>query len=157
MPRLLIKNAKAIVGIRTIVQRVVPGTVMAELPTIENAWLTVDQGLITGFGHMSALPDIPLSAFHQVIDASGRYVLPGWCDPHTHTIFAAPREDEFVDKINGRSYQEIAARGGGILNSATKLRALCEDELYAKAEARLRTMMQQSTVAMASLPRKTIA
>ncbi len=121
---------------------------MAELPTIADGWLTADDGRISAFGPMSTFDNELEGEAAEVIDASGRYVLPGWCDPHTHTIHAAPREEEFVDKINGLSYQEIAARGGGILNSAAKLRAMSEDELFLKAETRLRSMMRQGTVAV---------
>jgi imidazolonepropionase len=121
---------------------------MAELPTIADGWLTADDGRISAFGPMSTFEPELVGGATEVIDASGRYVLPGWCDPHTHTIHAAPREEEFVDKINGLSYQEIAARGGGILNSAAKLRAMSEDELFLKAETRLRSMMRQGTVAV---------
>lgn len=148
MRRLLIKNAKALVGVRPVGQRVVAGRAMAELPRIEDAWLTADGGHITGFGHMDDFPGITDWSELQVIDATGRYVLPGWCDPHTHTIHATSREEEFVDKINGLSYQQIAARGGGILNSAAKLRAMGEDELFEKAQARLLSMMRQGTVAV---------
>ena len=84
----------------------------------------------------------------EVIDATDRYVLPDWCDPHTHTVFAASREGEFVDRINGMGYQEIAARGGGILNSAAKLRAMSEEELFDRAAVRVREMMRQGTVAV---------
>ena len=148
MSSLLIKNAKALVGIRAAGDRIVPGLAMAHLPLLENAWLTADQGRITGFGPMSAPPALATTEGRTVIDATDRFVLPGWCDPHTHTVHAAPREEEFVDKINGLSYQEIAARGGGILNSATKLRAMSEQELYTRSEERLRTMMHQGTVAV---------
>jgi imidazolonepropionase len=148
MRRLLIKNANALVGIRPLGQRLVRGRSMAELPTIADGWLTADDGRISAFGPMSTFEPELEGGATEVIDASGRYVLPGWCDPHTHTIHAAPREEEFVDKINGLSYQEIAARGGGILNSAAKLRAMSEDELFLKAETRLRSMMRQGTVAV---------
>lgn len=148
MPRLLIKNAKAIVGLRPEGQRLVRGRAMAELPSLADAWLLAENGRIAAFGTMDTFNGIADWSDLQVIDASGRYVLPGWCDPHTHTVHAAPREEEFVDKINGLTYQEIAARGGGILNSANKLRAMSEDELFTKAEARLHTMMQQGTVAV---------
>ena len=83
-----------------------------------------------------------------VIDATGRLVLPGWCDPHTHVVFAAPREEEFVDKIRGLSYQDIAARGGGILNSARALRLMSEEALFEQASSRLHDMMRQGTVAV---------
>lgn len=121
---------------------------MAELPAIANGWLLADEGRISAFGPMSTFDTALDRTAAEVIDATGRYVLPGWCDPHTHTVHAAPREEEFVDKINGLTYQEIAARGGGILNSAAKLRAMREDELFTNAESRLRTMMRQGTVAV---------
>ena len=148
MRRLLIKNAKALVGVRPMGMRCVPGKAMADLPLIEDAWLTAEDGRITAFGPMSEFTGITDWADLLVIDATGRFVLPGWCDPHTHTVFAAPREEEFVDKINGLSYQEIAARGGGILNSAAKLRTMSEEDLFTQAKARLEVMMQQGTVAV---------
>lgn len=148
MHRLLIKNAKALVGIRPEGQRLVRGRSMAELPAIANGWLLAEDGRIAAFGPMSTFDKAGDFVDAEVIDATGRYVLPGWCDPHTHTIHAAPREEEFVDKINGLTYHEIAARGGGILNSAAKLQAMSEDELFLKAEARLRSMMRQGTVAV---------
>lgn len=148
MRRLLIKNAKALVGVRPMGMRCVPGKAMADLPLIEDAWLTAEDGRITAFGPMSEFTGITDWADLLVIDATGRFVLPGWCDPHTHIVFAAPREEEFVDKINGLSYQEIAARGGGILNSAAKLRTMSEADLFTQAKARLEVMMQQGTVAV---------
>lgn len=148
MERLLITNAKALVGIRPVGMRTVPGRSMKELPLIEDAWLTAEQGRITGFGSMTTIDAAMDPSRWTVIDACGRFVLPGWCDPHTHVVFAAPREEEFVDKINGLSYQEIAARGGGILNSAAKLRAMGEEELFQQARQRLHVMMQHGTVAV---------
>jgi len=148
MRRLLIKNAKALAGVRPMGMRCVLGKAMADLPLIEDAWLTAEDGRITAFGPMSEFTGITDWADLLVIDATGRFVLPGWCDPHTHTVFAAPREEEFVDKINGLSYQEIAARGGGILNSAAKLRTMSEEDLFTQAKARLEVMMQQGTVAV---------
>ncbi len=148
MKRLLIKNAKGLVGTHPADLRRIPGRSMKDLPIIADGWLTAEDGRITGLGNMDSFPGITDWSGLTVIDATGRYVLPGWCDPHTHTVFAAPREEEFVDKINGLSYQEIAARGGGILNSAAKLRAMSEDELHEKASVRLYGMMQQGTVAV---------
>lgn len=121
---------------------------MRDLPVLENAWLTAENGRITAFGTMDEFIGITDWTDLEVIDATGRFVLPGWCDPHTHTIHAASREEEFVDKINGLTYQEIAARGGGILNSAAKLRGMNEDELFDKAKTRLNAMMAQGTVAV---------
>ncbi|MEO8590756.1 MAG: imidazolonepropionase [Flavobacteriales bacterium] len=148
MERLLIKNAKALVGTHPTGTRLVSGSAMAKLPVIEDAWLTAENGRITGFGSMEDWPGITDWTGLTVIDASGRFVLPGWCDPHTHTVFAAPREAEFVDRINGLTYQEIAARGGGILNSARKLRDMPEDELFERAKGRLEEMMFHGTVAV---------
>lgn len=148
MRRLLIKNAKALVGTFPVGIARVSGAAMAQLPMVEDGWLMAEDGRITALGPMSNFPGISDWSDLTVIDATGRYVLPGWCDPHTHTVFAAPREEEFVDKIKGLSYQDIAARGGGILNSAMKLRAMSEDDLFTQAKARLEEMMRQGTVAV---------
>jgi len=146
--RLLIKNAKALVGTHVASVRRVGGAAMAALPMIEDGWLLAENGVITALGPMATWPGISDWNDLEVIDASDRYVLPGWCDPHTHTVFAAPREDEFVDKIKGLSYQDIAARGGGIMNSARKLRDMDEETLFLQARERLRVMMHQGTVAV---------
>lgn len=148
MRRLLIKNAKALVGTFPLGVSRVAGASMAKLPLVEDGWLTAEDGRITALGAMSDFPGITDWSDLTVIDATGRYILPGWCDPHTHTVFAAPREEEFVDKIKGRSYQEIAERGGGILNSAMKLRVMSEDLLYIQAKERLEGMMHLGTVAV---------
>jgi len=148
MPRLLIKNAKALVGTHANGIARVAGKAMAQLPQIADGWLLCEDGRIAALGPMSEFPGVTDWTGLTMIDATGRYVLPGWCDPHTHTVFAAPREEEFVDKIKGLSYQEIAARGGGILNSAMKLRAMDEEQLFVQAKARLEGMMAQGTVAV---------
>lgn len=148
MSRLLITHAKALLGTHAQGTGPVRGAAMADLPRIENGWLLAENGIITAMGSMDTLPGVEHGPDLTVIDARGRLVLPGWCDPHTHTVFAAPREEEFVDKIKGLSYQDIAARGGGILNSARKLRDLSEDDLYDQARARLEEMMRQGTVAV---------
>jgi len=146
MNSLLIIHAKALVGTVAGGTSALAGAEMARLPIIEDGWLLVRDGLIEALGPMSSAPAVTTGT--QVIDATGRYVLPGWCDPHTHTVFAAPREEEFVDKIKGLSYQEIADKGGGILNSARKLRAMDEEFLFAQAKARLQEMMHQGTTAV---------
>lgn len=148
MSHLLIKNAKALVGLHPQGTRAVRGADMARLPMLADAWLTAQDGLITGFGPMAEWPGITDWNGLTVVDADGRYVLPGWCDPHTHVVFAAPRDGEFVDRIRGLSYQEIAARGGGILNSARHLRAMPEDDLFAMALERVHEMMRQGTTAL---------
>lgn len=146
MKSLLITNAKALVG--TFPQGVYysAGTEMADLPSLPDAWMLLRDGRIAALGSMA--DRLPEAENCTVIDATGRYVLPGWCDPHTHTVFAAPREEEFVDKIKGLSYQEIASKGGGILNSARKLRGMDEEELYLKARARLEEMMHLGTTSV---------
>jgi imidazolonepropionase len=146
MKSLLIIHAKALVGTVAGGSSALAGAEMARLPIIEDGWLLVRDGLIEALGPMSSAPAVTTDI--QVIDATGRYVLPGWCDPHTHTVFAAPREEEFVDKIKGLSYQEIADKGGGILNSARKLRGMDEETLFAQAKTRLEEMMHQGTTAV---------
>ncbi|HMN06275.1 MAG TPA: imidazolonepropionase [Flavobacteriales bacterium] len=121
---------------------------MASLSMLEQGWLMAENGIITAMGTDADWPGITDWNGLEVIDATDRYVLPGWCDPHTHTVFAAPREGEFVDRIKGLSYAEIAAKGGGILNSAAKLRGMSEDELYAQAKERVEELMRQGTVAL---------
>ncbi|MEO5584676.1 MAG: imidazolonepropionase [Flavobacteriales bacterium] len=146
--RLLIKNAKALVGTHAAGVDRVAGAAMRDLPQVEHGWLMAEDGIITAMGTDADWPGITDWNGLEIIDAMDRYVLPGWCDPHTHSIFAASREGEFVDRINGLSYQEIAAKGGGILNSAAKLRAMSEEELYIAAKARVEEMMRQGTVAV---------
>jgi len=111
------------------------GQDMKMLPSIDNAWLLIEDGLIKEYGDMSSL-DTSLNV-DQTIDAKGGLVLPAWCDSHTHLVFAHSREHEFIDRINGLSYEAIAQRGGGILNSAKKLNAASEDELVDLALQRL--------------------
>jgi imidazolonepropionase len=118
---------------------------MTELPCIQNAWLLVENGSIHSFGYMSSLPE---THAEKTIDASGRLVLPAWVDSHTHLVFAAPRDGEFVDRIRGLSYEEIARRGGGILNSARRLNEMDESELYDQSLARLHRVMGQGTGAI---------
>lgn len=148
MPRLLIKNAKALLGTHPVEVARVSGADMSTLPAINDGWLLADNGRIEAFGPMSAWPGVQDWNGLTVIDAAGRYVLPGWCDPHTHSVFAATREEEWVMRLKGATYQEIAAKGGGILNSARKLRAMSEDDLFAGARARLEEMMRLGTVAV---------
>ena len=148
MPRLLIKNARALLGTHPAEVTRVGGAAIAALPALEDAWLLAVDGRIEAFGPMSAWPGVSDWNGLTVIEADGRYVLPGWCDPHTHTVFAAWREEEWVMRLRGASYQEIAAAGGGILNSARKLRAMSEEELFFGAKARLEEMMRLGTVAV---------
>lgn len=146
--RLLIKNAKALVGTHPPELLRLTGGQLKHLPMIENGWLLAEEGIITAIGTEADWPGIADWNGLEVIDAMDRYVLPGWCDPHTHAVFAAPREGEFVDRLHGLGYQEIAAKGGGILNSAQKLRGMSEDELFTLAKARVEEMMHHGTVAL---------
>lgn len=123
------------------------GKSLADLPCTENAWLLVEDDRIAGYGSMDELPS-SYSSVRELVDAKGCLVLPAWCDSHTHIVFAGSRENEFVDKIRGLSYAEIAARGGGILNSAGKLREATEDELFSQAWKRLEEISRQGTGAV---------
>jgi imidazolonepropionase len=146
--QMLIKNIKSLIQIEQGPERKskVFGKDMATLPSLENAWLLAEDGLIKDFGSMDTFPTEIQP--EETIDASGRLVLPSWCDSHTHLVFAAPREQEFVDRINGLTYAEIAAKGGGILNSAAKLNATDESKLYDDSLARLHAVVAQGTGAI---------
>lgn len=146
--RLLLNNIKTLVQVEpgTDRKQKVYGAEMADLPCLDHAWLYAENGIIHSFGTMDQQPE-GLQA-DEVIDASGRIVLPTWCDSHTHLVFAAPREQEFMDRIKGLSYEEIAKRGGGILNSAKKLNATEEDRLFELAQQRLAAVIAQGTGAI---------
>lgn len=142
--RTLIKNIKTLVGAGSEGKLRLQGAEMAQLGTIDDAWLLVDGERISSFGEMRCLDEATACADH-VVDAQGGMVLPSWCDPHTHIVYAGSREGEFVDKIRGMSYEEIAKRGGGILNSADLLHTLTEESLYEQAVKRAREMMLKGT------------
>ncbi len=142
--KLLIKNIHHLVNVRE-QTKVLRGEELACLPVIENAWLLIENGLIQNYGPMNTAPIVTTEA---VYDAAGASVLPGWCDSHTHLVFAASRESEFVDKIRGLSYAEIAAKGGGILQSAATLNAMPEAQLLELAKRRLKEVIQMGTVAI---------
>jgi imidazolonepropionase len=125
---ILITHIKGLVQVRDQSLRKVAGKELAKLPILEDAFLIISQGLIYSFGLMKEMPS-SVNA-HTIIDATGRFVFPSFVDSHTHLVYAAPREEEFVMKIKGATYEEIAARGGGILNSAKKLQLLSEEELF---------------------------
>jgi len=144
---MLITNIKGLVGLHPKDKLVLRGVELAQLPMLENAWLLMENGLIKDFGKMDSIPS-HISSLPSQIPAEGKYVFPSWCDSHTHIVFAASREEEFAMKIQGRSYEEIAAAGGGILNSASKLQNASEDELFETAAVRLRQMIIQGTGAV---------
>lgn len=141
---LLVKNIGKLFGILPSGVKKIGGAEMSRLDFIQNAWLGAKNGKITGFGPMSICPDTA----DEVIDAKGGIVVPAFCDSHTHIVYAGDRSGEFIDKINGLSYEEIARRGGGILNSADRLNATSEDELFDSAHRRLRQMMAMGTGAV---------
>lgn len=143
---MLITNIKALVGVHAKETHFLRGSELNQLPVLENAWLLLENGLIKDFGPMDSRPSA--SAKLETLDAKGRFVFPSWCDSHTHIVFAAPREEEFALKIAGKTYEEIAAAGGGILNSANKLQHASEDELFESASIRLKDMIKQGTGAL---------
>jgi imidazolonepropionase len=138
---MLIKNIKGLVQVREPGISWLAGADMSELPVLQNAFLLIDNGLIEDYGLMKDCPE------HngQIFNADNRFVLPTFVDSHTHLVFAASREDEFVDKIKGVSYAEIAKKGGGILNSAKKLQQTSEDELFDFALLRAKEIMNFGT------------
>lgn len=147
MSALYIINIGTLVGAHPTDTLMLRGQEMQALPVLENAWVLCEDGKISDFGTMSKQPhQLP----NQVIthDAKAGFVFPSWCDSHTHIVFAASREEEFVMKIDGKSYEEIAAAGGGILNSARKLHLVSEDTLFESAAQRLADMIKQGTGAI---------
>lgn len=147
---ILIKNIKKLVQVRDSSLRKVSGAEMKTLPCIENAFLFIEGNKISAFGKMSELNSKlqTLNSKPDEINAEGKSVFPSWCDSHTHLVYAGSREQEFVDRINGLSYEEIAKRGGGILNSAKKLQNTSEEELIESALQRLSEIMLQGTGAV---------
>ncbi len=146
--RTLVKNIKGLVGAFDEVPRDVAGPEMAKFPILHNAWLAIDDGRIADFGAMDDFPGIVDWSGLNIVDAEGRWVLPAWCDSHTHTVFARSRSEEFLMRLKGATYQEIAERGGGILNSAKALQAMDEDELFNDALKRVHHAISQGLGAM---------
>ena len=141
----LFKNIGSLIQVRENSESIIRGLMMNELPIIENAFLIVENGLISDFGPMSSIPQ---AEFEAIIDVRGRLLMPSFVDSHTHLVFAANREEEFVMKIKGMDYQAIAEAGGGILNSAKKLQSASIDELYEGAAIRLKQAIKQGTGAI---------
>lgn len=138
-------------GIRDASVRLLKGKELSDLPFIENAFLHITSGKISAFGKMdelSAYLEGNQSSINETIDASGRLVLPCYCDSHTHLVFADTRENEFIYKIQGLTYEAIAAKGGGILNSAKKLRDMPEELLLEKAMKRIEEIISYGTGAV---------
>jgi len=146
MTKILIKNIHQLLQVRSQNHHLLKGKDLAELPFIENAFLTINDDIISSYGQMSNVPNEQL--FDTIIDAKGKLVMPTWVDSHTHLVFASNRADEFVDRIKGLSYEEIAKKGGGILNSARKLNETSEDKLFEDAKLRLENLISQGTGAI---------
>ena len=147
---MIIKNIGELVGIvpEGVLRK--QGAEMAETGVLKDAWIAIEDGRIAGFGKMADLPDgeVDEPVEPTAIDAAGGMVMPAFCDSHTHIVYAGSRDGEFLDKINGLSYEEIASRGGGILNSADLLHETTEDELYRQSMERVREMMAKGTGAI---------
>jgi imidazolonepropionase len=148
MQKLLLKNIKSLLCVHDLNPGPLKGAAMKVIPSIENAWLACDEGIIADYGSMEEFPGITSWKDLEVIDCSGKLVMPCYADSHTHLVYAGNREQEFVDRINGLSYEQVAARGGGILNSVAKLREAGEDELFKQAKVRLREIISQGTGAV---------
>ena len=139
---MLVKNIGTIVGIDESGRTRVSGKAMGEITMLENAWLLTDGTRIKDYGTMDS---VPAEGRYEVIDARSGWLFPSFCDSHTHIVYAGSREQEFLDKINGLSYEEIAKRGGGILNSADRLHDTTEDELYRQAMERIDEIVAMGT------------
>ncbi|MBR2015527.1 MAG: imidazolonepropionase [Alistipes sp.] len=144
--RLLVKNIAKIIGLDEDRRVRAFGKNMDYVQTLDDAWLVAEDGRIADYGVMADVPSE--EAFDSVVDAEGGMLFPSFCDSHTHIVYAGSREQEFVDKIHGLSYEEIARRGGGILNSADRLHETSEDELYAQAMERVREIALKGTGAV---------
>lgn len=142
---MIIKNIGRLVGIvpEGVLRK--EGSAQGETGTLENAWLRVEDGCIAAFGPMATCPSVD---GEKAVDAGGGMLMPGFCDSHTHVVYAGSRDGEFLDKINGLSYEEIAARGGGILNSSDLLHRTSEEDLYRQSMVRVQEMMEKGTVAL---------
>ncbi|HDZ40579.1 MAG TPA: imidazolonepropionase [Bacteroidetes bacterium] len=143
---ILIRNIKGLVQVEDEALKYKAGAAMSELRTISNAWLHLKDGIIFSFGEMDNYPGDLEGA--EIIDAEGRFVLPSYCDSHTHIVYAGSREMEYKDKIRGLSYEEIAKRGGGILNSSKLLQKITEDELFEQSMVRINEIISLGTGAV---------
>lgn len=150
--KILIRNIRELVRVDDGKRQKVSGPEMASLQVLNNAYLLIEDGLIKDLGSMDLMPDPLYGLFstrdNTVIDATGRTVLPAWCDSHTHLVYPASREVEYMDKIRGLSYEEIAKRGGGILNSARKMKETSGEQLFQDAMLRLREIISYGTGAV---------
>jgi len=142
---ILLTNIKELFQVRAETQQALRGAAMDEVPSIKNAFLYIEDGRIADYG---AMKDFPTHPAEEVLDCSHQIIIPGFVDSHSHLVFSATRESEFEDRIHGLSYEEIASRGGGILNSAHRLRGMSEDSLFEQALARLQKLVSLGTTAI---------
>jgi imidazolonepropionase len=148
---LLIKNIKSLVQVEDVPKIKVCGREMSEIQSIDNAYIYIADGLISDFGKMDELmqnQSLVNNSELKTIDASGRFVFPSFCDSHTHLVYSGSREIEYTDKIRGLTYEEIAKRGGGILNSSKKLHETSEDELFRQSLERINEIISLGTGAV---------
>lgn len=143
---ILFSHIRSLVQVRESTTHPLMGDAMSIVPCIENAWLSVRNGLIEAYGHMDTCP--PEADYDSIVECYGRFIFPSFVDSHTHLVFAASREQEFVDRIHGLTYEEIAARGGGILNSASAMTQADEDILFLEASERMREIISLGTGAV---------
>lgn len=142
---ILITNIKQLVQVRETNITSVSGKEMKDLPVLENAYLLIEHDTIVEYGKMEEMGSFEVE---EVIDATGKVVLPAWCDSHTHIVYSGDRTQEFVDRINGLSYEEIAARGGGILNSAERVQKASEEDLFQESMQRVENIIKMGTGAV---------
>ena len=143
--RTLFINIKELIQVENLPKKFVAGKEMKMLPTLKNAFLLIENDLISDFGHMENMPKTKID---RIIDVTDKLILPTWCDSHSHIVYAGNRSQEFVDRINGLTYEEIAKKGGGILNSAKLLQNTSEEDLYIDSAIRLEEVMQLGTGAI---------
>ena len=143
--RTLFINIKELIQVENTPKKMISGNEMKSLPTLKNAFLLIEDDVIQNFGEMKNLKNLVTDS---TIDVCGKMILPAWCDSHTHIVFAGNREQEFIDRINGLTYEEIAKNGGGILNSAKKLQNTSEEELYNQSAKRIVEIMKLGTGAV---------
>lgn len=148
MKKILIKNIKGLVQAGEEIPSVILGSKMNELPIIENAFLALEDGEVVAYGPMEEWQGVTDWRNLEVIDATGKFVMPAFIDAHTHIVFAKSREEEFVDRIKGLTYEEIALKGGGIINSAKRLNELSEDELFEASKVRVEKLISYGTGAL---------
>ena len=148
MSKILIKNIQSLLQVGEDFPSFVAGNQMVQVPSIDDAFLAIEDGVIVAYGAMQDWEGITDWRDLEIVDATGCLVMPAFCDPHSHTVFARSREEEFVDRIKGLSYEEIALKGGGILNSARRLNELSEDELFEAALVRINRMKANGTGAL---------